>query len=115
MEEQGRLQGRRVHAAEEAGRGSRPAAPGQDRREADQAQCEAGGIPGSPGGRSVQAGSLPVLGVSSQKSEVHRARPVEPRSVVGDPENRTAAGGDARRFAILIVTVAKHQIPVLEH
>ena len=37
VEEQGRLQGRRVHAAEEAGRGSRPAAPGQDRREADQA------------------------------------------------------------------------------
>ena len=37
VEEQGHLQGRRVHAAEEAGRRSRPAAPGKDRREADHA------------------------------------------------------------------------------
>ncbi len=35
LDEQGRLQGRRLHAAQEAGRGSRPPAPGEDRREAD--------------------------------------------------------------------------------
>ena len=37
VEEQGRLQGRRLHAAEEARRGSRAAAPRKDRREADHA------------------------------------------------------------------------------
>ena len=39
VEEQGHLQGRRLHAAEEAGRGSRAAAPGEDRREADDADA----------------------------------------------------------------------------
>ncbi len=39
VEEQGHLQGRRLHAAEEAGRGSGAAAPGQDRREADHADA----------------------------------------------------------------------------
>ena len=48
VEEQGHLQGRRLHAAQEAGRRSRPAAPGKDRREADhldQAQADYLGVP----------------------------------------------------------------------
>ena len=61
VEEQGHLQSGRLHAAEEAGRGSGAAAPGKDRREADHADQEAGRLPGRAGGRSVQAGSLPVL------------------------------------------------------
>ena len=67
VEEQGHLQGRRLYAAEEAGRGSGPAAPGEDRREADHAEQEAGGLFGRAGGRSVQAGSLPVLSSFSRK------------------------------------------------
>ncbi len=55
------LQARRLHAFEEAGRRSGPAAPGKDRREADHAFAEAGRLSGRAGGRSVQAGSLPVL------------------------------------------------------
>ena len=61
VEEQGHLQGRRLYAAEEAGRRSRAAAPGKDRREADDADQEAGRLSRRAGGGSVQAGSLPVL------------------------------------------------------
>ena len=55
------LQGRRLHAAEEAGRGSGAAAPGEDRREADDALAEAGRVSRRSGGRSVQGGALPLL------------------------------------------------------
>ncbi len=61
VEEQGHVQGRRLHASEEAGRRSRPAAPGKDRREAHHADQAAGGLPGRASRGSLQAGSLPVL------------------------------------------------------
>ena len=61
VEEQGHLQGRRLHAAEEAGRGSGPAAPGEDRREADHSDAEAGGVSRRAGGRSVQARHVSLL------------------------------------------------------
>ena len=48
-------------AAQEAGRGSRPAAPGKDRRQADDADGQAGGLHWRAGGRAVQGGALPVL------------------------------------------------------
>ena len=50
-----------LHSAEEAGRRGCAAAPGEDRREADDALEEAGGLPGRSGGRAVQGGALPVL------------------------------------------------------
>ena len=61
VEEQGHVQGGHLHSAEEAGRGSGAAAPGEDRREADDALEEAGGVSGRAGGRAVQVGALPVL------------------------------------------------------
>ena len=66
VEEQGHLQGGRVRAAQEAGRGSGAAASGEDRREADDADEEAGRLPGRAGGRAVQGGELPVLEDSCQ-------------------------------------------------
>ena len=47
--------------AKEAGRGSRAAAPRATRRPADGPVARAGRLLGSPGGRPLQAGSLPVL------------------------------------------------------
>ena len=47
--------------AEEARRGSRAPAPGEDRREADHADRGAGRVPRRVGGRPVQAGALPLL------------------------------------------------------
>src|SRR5579871_1333409 len=61
VEEQRYLQGGRVHFTEEAGRGSRAAASGEDWREAHHAEQTAGGLLGCAGGRSVQAGSLSLL------------------------------------------------------
>src|SRR6202042_2465872 len=61
VEEQGHLQSSGLHAAEKAGRRSSPAAPGKDRREADHVEQGAGRLFGCRGGRSVQAGSLPLL------------------------------------------------------
>ena len=52
----------RLHAAQEAGRRSGAAAPGKDRREADQAQRAPGGVSRRSGGGTLQAGPLPVLG-----------------------------------------------------
>ena len=65
LEEQGHLQGRRLHAAEEAGRGSRAPAPGEDRREADDALEEAGRLPRRAGRRPVQGRPLPLLVTAS--------------------------------------------------
>src|SRR4051812_1787503 len=48
-------------AAEEAGRGSRTAAPRSARCEADEALEGAGRLPWRADGRSVQGGSLPLL------------------------------------------------------
>ena len=45
VEEQGHRQNRRLSPAQEAGRGSRPAAPGKNRREAHQAHQETGRLP----------------------------------------------------------------------
>ena len=61
VEEQRQLQGGRLHAAQEAGRGSGAAAPGEDRREADHADQEAGRLHRRAGGRAVQGGELQVL------------------------------------------------------
>ena len=61
VEEQGHLQGGRVHAAQEAGRGSGAAASREDRREADDALEEAGRLHRRAGGRAVQGGVLQVL------------------------------------------------------
>ena len=61
VEEQGHLQGRRLSSVQETGRGSRPAAPGKNRREADQAHEETGRLPRRAGRRPLQAGALPVL------------------------------------------------------
>ena len=47
--------------AQEARRRSRPAAPGENRREAHHAQRQAGRLSGRAGGRPVQAGSLTVV------------------------------------------------------
>ncbi len=60
------LQGRCLHAAEEAGRGSGAAAPGKDRREADDTFTEAGGLSGRAGGRAIQGGALQVLRIGVQ-------------------------------------------------
>ena len=54
-------QDRRLSSAQEAGRGSRPAAPGKNRREADQADQETGRLPRRARRRPLQAGTLPVL------------------------------------------------------
>ena len=59
--EQGQLQGGRLRAAQEAGRGSGAAASGKDRREADHADPEAGRLSRRAGGGSVQGGELQVL------------------------------------------------------
>ena len=56
----------RLHAAQEAGRRSGAAASGEDRREADDALEEAGGLHRRAGGRAVQGGALPVLVNSGQ-------------------------------------------------
>ena len=66
VEEPRQLQGGRLRAAQEAGRGSGAAAPGEDRREADQAHEEAGRLHRRAGGRAVQGGELQVLAVSDQ-------------------------------------------------
>src|SRR5690606_11691542 len=47
--------------AEEAGRGSGAPAPGEDRREADEADPGPGRLSGRAGRRPVQAGALPLL------------------------------------------------------
>jgi hypothetical protein len=59
--EQGRLRAEGLRPAEEARRGSGAPAPGKDRREADHAHRRAGRLPRRAGGRSVQAGALPLL------------------------------------------------------
>ena len=51
----------RSRAAQAAGRRGRPAAPGQARREADEAHRQASQVHRRAGRRSVQAGLLPVL------------------------------------------------------
>ena len=51
----------RAHAAQGTRRGSRAAASRQAQRQADDAERQAGRIPRHSGGRSVQAGVLPVL------------------------------------------------------
>ena len=61
VEEQGHLQSRRLHAAQEAGRRSGAPAPGKDRREADHADQEQADYLGVSRRRPVQAGSLPLL------------------------------------------------------
>ena len=61
-------QNRRLSPAQETGRGSRPPAPGKNRREADQAHEEAGRLPWRAGGRPLQAGALPVL--RNSKSQI---------------------------------------------
>ena len=72
VEEQGQLQGGRLHAAQEAGRGSGAAASGEDRREADQADAEAGRLPRRGGRRAVQGGEVQVLdAVLSSQFLVH--------------------------------------------
>ena len=75
VEEQGQLQGERLHAAQEAGRGSGAAAPGEDRREADQADAAPGRLHRRAGGRAVQGGVLPVLVVRDQGSGIGKAGP----------------------------------------
>ena len=52
---------RRLSPAEKTGRGSRPAAPGKNRREADQAHEETSRLSRRAGGRPLQAGALPLL------------------------------------------------------
>ena len=55
------LRGQGLHPAEEARRGSRAPAPGEDRREADHADHRTGRVPRRVGRRPVQAGALPLL------------------------------------------------------
>ena len=61
------VRARRPRAAQEARRGSRPAAPGQARREADEAHAEAGRLHRHAGRRAVQAGVLPVLSARASR------------------------------------------------
>ena len=59
--QQGHLREEGLHPAEEARRGSRAPAPGEDRREADHAHRRPGRVPGRGRGRPVQARALPLL------------------------------------------------------
>ena len=51
----------RAHAAQDAGRGGRPAASGQAGRQAHQAHAQAGRVPGRAGRRALQARPLSLL------------------------------------------------------
>src|SRR4030095_4666121 len=54
-------------AAKEAGRGSGPAAPRADRRQADEAHAGAGRLPRCAGRRTVQAGALSILTLTNSQ------------------------------------------------
>src|SRR6185436_17860326 len=70
VEEQGYVQAGCLCPSEEARRRSRPFAPREDRREADDAHGKAGRVSRRVGRRPVQAESLPVLVTTVPKTSL---------------------------------------------